>query len=336
MSIDSCTSVHNKETTVTLNTTLSYREYRERSCSAELSAVEQMYSRLDNEEGKSRLSLLRGCRSRAWFMRDKETGIVHVSSNACRLRWCPLCSGSRTAYITKSIEPWIQKQRFLRFLTLTLRHSNASLSNQIRYLYDSFRKLRNDKQFRKYCKGGIWFFQTKRDSTGEQWHPHIHALIVGKFIPHAWLSVKWVRITKNSNIVDIRAVKLAEKTAEYVARYAARPALLERYNLEERLDIFAAFHRLRLCGTWGKAREVSLSPPRSKVNARYECVGTWSTVTNLAKTNKIALTILKSWIYNTPLDEGLSVAPIDLWIDTGIEPDYTPYQPVHDYQPQFW
>lgn len=289
------------ETSVSPHIDTSYRAFRSRPVAKELSVSASMYSYLDNEHGLDRLSLLLCCRRYAWFAREKDTGRVLVASNSCRLRWCPICSKSRGYYLVNNVVPWAERQKKIRFLTLTLRHSSEPLPGQINRLYAAFSRLRKDKQFKTFCTGGIWFFQVKKSKDNKTWHPHLHCLITGKYIPTDWLSRKWLALTKSSKIVKILAVKNPDRAAEYVARYSARPVELSDYEFEERLSIFEAFHGRRLAGTWGSAKGLSLSPPRKVEENKYERLGSWDLIHHLSKTEPIALSILKAWADNTPI-----------------------------------
>ncbi|GAH90884.1 unnamed protein product [marine sediment metagenome] len=200
-------------------------------------------------------------------------------------------------------------------MTLTLKHSNAPLLTQIEKLYADFRKLRKDKQFKKYCTGGVWFFQIKLNKETGQWHPHIHCVIAGKYIPHGWLSQKWLDVTTSSSVVDIRLVHDPEKMANEVARYAARPAEMKNFPMDLRKEIFYAMHRRRLCGTWGIGKRVSLCPPRTVDKDKFEDLGSWSMVTGLREDLPEARAIFEAWRDQVPLGPGIKLRSIDSFID---------------------
>jgi len=316
---DRATSVHTIETSVLSANWPTYRDYRISYCAEEYQATLEMYSDLDIKHDKNRVELLTKCRRYAWFARSAETGQVHVCSNSCRQRWCPICAGGRSNYIVKSLEPWTQKVKHPRFLTLTLKHSNAPLFHQIDTLYRHFRNLRRDKQFKKYVSGGVWFFQVKLSDRSDQWHPHLHCLIQGKYLPHEWISRKWKRITKTSNVVDIRAVRNKSEVAKYVARYCARPTQLSKYPLELRQEIFEALHARRLCGKWGTAKGISLSPPKFVPEEKYTRLGSWSTIHSMRATSSEARLIVKCWLEHLCIPPGISLDYLDDFIDGKVD-----------------
>lgn len=309
------TQVHAIETTGEGRDYQSYRSYRAGFVSEELKATKELYEKIDSDDGKDRSKALNECRLYSFFARNVETNRVHVISNSCRLRWCPICSTGRTGYIIHNLTPWMKKIKVPRFMTLTMKHSNDSLSEQIGTLYRNFRTLRKHKWFRKYVRGGVWFFQVKLSVNGEQWHPHLHCIIQGDYIPKMELSKRWEQITGDSKIVDVKLVRDTENTAGYVARYSARPAQLSKYPNELRVEIFIAMHGRRLAGSWGTARGVSLSPPTKVDSDKYVRIGSWSTVLALRETNDDAKSIFKAWSMNTDLDPKVTCQWADDFID---------------------
>lgn len=330
------TRVHTEETSHPSPSYPTYRHYRESFCSEALAAAKLLYSYLDKFESGHRLHLLDACRRWAWFVRHKQSGMVHVASNSCRLRWCPICARSRSSYITHQLTPFLSTDSPKRFMTLTQKHSNAPLDFQIENLYRCFRLLRRNRQFSKLCSGGIWFFQVKRSADSQQWHPHLHCCLTGSYIPKDWLSKLWLKITKSSIVVDIKMIRNPEKVAEYVARYSASPVKLEDYSLDDMVTIFKALHGKRLAGTWGTAKGLSLSPPRYVPRGEYEKVGMWSTVHEMRVTSNEARAILKAYHTNQPLESGVSMKGIDDFIENlpsfgSVDTDTDVYQ-----QALFW
>lgn len=313
------TSVHTEETSVPLSSHQSYQTFRRSSCAAEFHAAEKMYLALDERDELQRVKLLSNCRRQAWFVRNVTNGKVHVASNACRLRWCPICSRAKSMYITHSVAPWIASYQTSRFLTLTLKHSNAPLRAQIDKLYADFRTLRKNTQFKGLCSGGVWFFQIKFIEETQSWHPHLHCILSGKYIPHEWLSQLWYKTTHSSTIVDIRIVRDPEKAANEVARYSATPAQLEKLDDSHQVEVFDAMHRRRMCGSWGEAKGVSLSPPKSVDKSKYEDLGSYFVVIGLADTDDNARQIYTAWVSDSSLKPGIKMTGADAWLDGRIE-----------------
>jgi len=237
-----------------------------------------MYARADVTEGACRTDLLNGCRTRAFFAINPETRQLKVISNACRLRWCPLCSGARQRVIAAATLEWLKQQPRPKFLTLTLKHTDAPLHDQITRLYDCFRKLRRQKIWKKNVSGGIWFFQIKLGADEVSWHPHLHIVLNGNYMRHAILKEIWHSITTDSTIIDIRSVKNAEKAAGYVARYAAKPCDMVPLSPRNRYELLVALHGRRICGAVGKAHGICLGQKRPDDGGDWIYIASWSTM----------------------------------------------------------
>jgi hypothetical protein len=293
---------------------------------AEWLAVRETYQEMDRSGSTSRTEHLDECRKIAYFVRDTESGKVRISANSCRLRWCPLCANTKKTFVAFNLKEWLATANYPKMVTLTMQHSNAPLGHQINHLYQSFRKLRKTKLFKRTVSGGVWFFQIKFNTTAQQWHPHIHALLTGKYIPHGLLSTLWLKITHTSHIVDIRPVRDFEKASFEVARYCARPSPVKDVPKEHRTELFASMHGRRLCGTWGTGRKLLLNQPREPNPGQWEYLGRWGTIRDNIETNLDAQQIYEAWIKNKPLPPNISLNELDNFID-GVPEEVEPEPP---------
>ena len=289
-----------------------YRKHRldERS-TLEMSAVRNHLERANKNFSLDRLD---SCRSRAFFVRQISTGKVRVQSRSCHVRFCPLCSAARSSTIRVNTEAWLKKQKFPKFITLTLKHTEDCLTWQIGRLYDSFKQLRRLKLFKKNVTGGIWFFElilTKKD----EWHPHLHIAIAGKYIPQKKLSQEWERITTDSPIVDIRMIKDAKIAANYISKYAVKPIQLHKLSDERIDDVFFALKKRRLCGTWGEAKQARLTAKPVIDRNDWEMIGSWNVVTALLDFDPDAKAIWRAYKTGDPLDENITLQEYDDFIE---------------------
>ena len=220
----------------------------------------EIYSHLDGNLGGKFSSRLMSCRKFAWFVQNSATKKLRVMSSRCKLRWCPICRDVSRRIVTRAVDEWLKVQDYPKMITLTLMHSDDPLQLQIKRLYDSFRKLRRRAYFQRLVTGGVWFFQLKYNQKTEQWHPHIHCLVAGKFLPHARLKALWHEITGDSYVIDVRPVRDLDNASTEVARYATSPADITGVDLHRALDIFYATKGRRICGSWGSAKKVTMKP----------------------------------------------------------------------------
>jgi len=151
---------------------------------------------------------------------------------------------------------------------------------------------------RKRIRGGIWFFQLKWIKKTESWHPHIHALIDSEFILHEQIRQRWLKLTKGSDIVDIRLCWSSDAAANHVARYATRPGTLSKVPYLERLELLVVMDGRRIVGKWGNASHVHLVPPKELDHAMWTNAGSWRDIHNKSLTFKAAKAIILAWKMN--------------------------------------
>lgn len=324
------TSLDAIETTKHLSMPSSYRGHSVSICDDEVKATREAYVDMGGRGSEQRLNAFDTCRHRAWFVRHEETGDVRVATKSCKLRWCPLCAKKKQWFLTQQFLPWAESVDKLKFLTLTLKHSNAPLHDQICNLYKFFQAFRKLKYLRDNMHGGVWFFQiTKSKKTG-QWHPHLHCLIDSNFMSQEKLSALWCRTTLGSIIVDIRSVSDMKRVAEYVGRYSARPSVLADMELVDRVELMTALHGRRLVGTWGTAKDTVLAMKKPDDASMWKYVGSWSTVWGTLSDDESARKIFNAWRMDKPLDEGVDMYHIET--SMGVLPPPTLLEPVENKQ----
>lgn len=305
----------NEQTTVQFDSQPTYGALLRHSCWPQYSAALRIYSLLDGGPENGRARRLQDCRQNAWFTRHLDTGEVRVAASACSLRWCPVCANARRNYVTHSVAEWLGSADHPKLITVTLKHTSAPLDHQIQHLYAFFRELRRRKEFKKAVTGGIWFFQITKSKDDCRWHPHIHALVTGLYLPRRRLSRMWCEITYGSVVTDIRAIYDPQKVANDVARYATSPGSLVNLPLDDALEMVEALHGRRICGTWGSARGISLRPKLEDEKGKWKSLGSWSVVMGMYNTSPDARAIVLSWKTGIFLPEGINCNDIDKAID---------------------
>ena len=305
-------SLDSEETSDQQGKRTSYRTFLASGCQRDLDFAESIYREWDRLDNKHRTSQFLQCKSAAWFVVHKVTREVRVQSHSCGLRWCPFCIKSRRYVITSSVTEWLKDRQRPRFITLTLRHRSAPLSEQIADLYYFFRQLRKTAFWRSNVKGGIWFFQVKKTKSGEYWHPHLHVLVEGNYMMQEALRELWRKITHGSYIVDIRAIKSVRKAAAYVARYASAPCRLLDCAFDDALEVVQALHGKRICGTFGSAKGVPLRKLPYDDREDWVTLDSFFNVSLGSSTDEFAATIWQCWVDNKPYTGKLPQPPPDL------------------------
>lgn len=262
----------------------------------------EIYADEDGSFGGKLSSRLQNCRRHACFVQHKVTKKLRVMSSRCKLRWCPICRDVQRMIVTQAVDKWLRCQKYPKMITLTLMHNDDPLQLQIKKLYDCFRKLRRRAYFQRLITGGVWFFQLKYNARTEEWHPHIHCLVAGKYLPHSRLKSLWHEITGDSFVVDIRPVKDLENAATEVARYATSPADLTQVDTDQALTIHYATKHKRICGSWGTAKKVTLKPTPQDDQDDWEKVADFYFVNVQKEFSKKALDFWKCYKRDLPYD----------------------------------
>ncbi len=293
--------VHTEESTPHPPPLPSYRDNLAIKAGDDFLTAEKLYEAVAQTGNSKPLEQFRSCRTNAWFVRHVETGIVKVVANACRLRWCPFCSNAKRWLVTKNVEQYLINHIDKRFLTLTVKHTDEPLENQIEKLYAHFRNLRRTVDWLYHVEGGVWFFQIKKTESTGQWHPHLHVLVSGRYWARQSLSALWHKVTGDSMVTDVRAIRDNRKAAEYVARYCSKPAVTADMTTEELLSMYHALLGRRLSGTFGNAKEIKLTTKVTTEHKKFVKLTTWYSVIDGMKDNTEYRDIYNAYVNRTPL-----------------------------------
>lgn len=182
-----------------------------------------------------------------------------LGGSSCRDRFCVPCSIDRSRCLATNVLKTLGK-RPARFVTLTLKQSDAHLREVLDRLYDSFRKLRTSAFWKKRVKGGCAFIEVKYSETNDAWNVHLHAIVHGRYIPKRDLSREWHKITGDSFIVDVRYIEDEARIGRYVVKYVAKAVNDTFINRKDYLDtVVTVMTGRRLCLTFGDWRGIKLT-----------------------------------------------------------------------------
>ena len=181
-----------------------------------------------------------------------------VRSEKCRDRWCVPCARERARALAATLADFVA-ERQTRFITLTLKSSTEPLIQLVDKLLDSFRKLRRNTIWKASQHGGAAFLEVKWNPQTNRWHPHLHVISQGRYIPQWKLRNAWYAITGDSFIVDVRLVKSRPDLCSYVTKYVASPVSHSVTNSHELLcEAMRALHGRRTATTFGTWRGLKL------------------------------------------------------------------------------
>ena len=152
-------------------------------------------------------------------------------ANFCKDRLCTTCQWRKSMrqYHTSMelAREALRRHPTIRFVFLTLTVPNVplgGLSKAIDDLFESWRRLYQRKEVKSAVKGYLRALEITYNHERDNWHPHIHAILV---VPSCYFSGKsyitrdrwlelWQEATRMSQItqVDIRKIKTGKKGVE--------------------------------------------------------------------------------------------------------------------------
>lgn len=213
------------------------------------------------------------CGAQLWAQWNPSTKEARLTCNKCKSRWCVACGNDRAALLAANLRDVMHGKR-CRFVTLTRRHSHATLADQIDALYEAFGKLRRREWWKTHVTGGAAFLEVKWSEVTGLWHPHLHLIVEGKFLPQQELSREWLAVTIDSSIVDVRDIPQAKDVARYVTKYVTKPAShTVTMDPDRFIEAIVSLKGRRLCLTFGTWRGIKLEdhdPPETG----WEPIGT--------------------------------------------------------------
>lgn len=221
---------------------------------------------------ESRLQSFDSCGSHCWVVRDAERpDRFRLVSDNCHDRFCQPCATARSHGIARALAPRVRGAPH-RHVVLTLRSTDESLDYLLRHLYASFTKLRRTKLWQGSIDGGCAFCEIKWIPAKRRWHPHLHCICEGRYLPKQALSDAWLACTGTSIIVHVGLIEDREKTIRYITKYASKPLHKSFSHLSDRLlEAVKALHGRRLCLTFGSWRGTPLMPAGDETDWVYVC-----------------------------------------------------------------
>lgn len=232
--------------------------------------------------GRGRLERWDGCGSDTQLYWHKSGSHVLAICFCCHDRFCWPCARTRSRRIAENLSRKIILARS-RFLTLTLSSDDTPLSQQITRLYRCFKTLRQDQWWGDNVTGGAAFLEVTLNKHTNRWHPHLHPLVQGNYLPQSVLSRKWLALTGNSPIVHIKLVPDARTIANYVCKYASKCIDDSVFDDPDKLqELMISLGGRRLCLTFGDWRGWKLLEAAQMDLSEYKSAGSLLDLTDAA------------------------------------------------------
>jgi len=189
---------------------------------------------------------------------EAETDCLIVEDR-CKSRSCMRCSRVRALQLMARGLRVIEFLQEPRFITLTLKSRREPLRAQLKRLSQSFARLRRSAPWKEHVDGGLYIVEVTRNQQSGLWHPHLHALVAGKYFPQRMLSNAWQIATGDSTVVHISKRDRPSTLARYLAKYVAKGSDATEWPRSALAEFAVAIHGLRLVQTFGSLHAVKLS-----------------------------------------------------------------------------
>ena len=207
-----------------------------------------------------RLDRFTRCGDVAWVLQStSDPSRYRLAANRCRDRMCVPCANEHRSTVCRNLREACAG-KVLRLLTLTLKSREIPLADLLRILNESWAVLRREMKREHGLLGGVAFLEITLNPTSRLWHPHLHVIFEGQWTPKAWIRERWLAITGDSFIVDVKPIADSNHAAGYVAKYASKTLSASVLNDPERMcEAVQALTGLRAFATFGSWTKLHLS-----------------------------------------------------------------------------
>lgn len=189
-----------------------------------------------------------------------------LRASYCKNRHCRPCAKARQGLITANVKKKLldgtdhPKDTF-RFFTLTLKHRDCPLDDQITRLRRCFTRLRQTKLWKKSQVGGVAMLECKVGEDG-LWHPHLHLIVEGSYVHSPTLRDEWFRITGDSHRIDVKSIDSAKDAVHYISKYVTKGTDDATWNDPQKaVEYIVCMRGQRVAATFGKWRGFKVTLP---------------------------------------------------------------------------
>jgi hypothetical protein len=174
----------------------------------------------------------------------------------CRDRLCSFCSEKRARACSVKATALVETFNAPRFITLTTKSRRQPLYHSLRHLLTAFARLRRTALWKTWVKAGIYALEVTYNPATRMWHPHLHIIADGEFIPQPQLKKLWQKLTGDSYIVHVKAIPDRGRAARYISAYVAKPLEVKSWDASAIREYASTLHGARMIQTFG-----AIKPP---------------------------------------------------------------------------
>ncbi len=153
---------------------------------------------------------------------NRDTSEIRIQEYRCKLRICSYCGRARAQQLKAKMLPLVEKMNSPRMIGFSLVSNNDNLRDQFNRLVESFAKLRRSKLWKAHFSKGFYTLEATHNRQTDQWHPHIHGIVDGDFVPQKSLVKLWREITTDSCIVFVKLCRSHRQGINYITKYITK------------------------------------------------------------------------------------------------------------------
>ena len=194
---------------------------------------------------------LAGCSSTVLITHSMAAGTTRPWMPRCNSRLCPFCGQSKARKVADKLHALITRMDAPRHVTLTYRSNTNPLRLQLKQLRAAAANMRRSPLWKKHVLGGSYSIEVTRNAETGLWHPHLHLIIDGTYMPQKLLARLWADVMPGGEHVWITKVDDARNAAWEVAKYIGKPPLVKGWPAAAIREFAQATHGTRMIQTFG-------------------------------------------------------------------------------------
>jgi len=202
------------------------------------------------------------CGRSVQFVIDPDTRNLSRHTTTCNVRLCPICGKKRARKVAEKMILMVRTMREPRHLVLTVKSESTDLRSQLTNLRGWFAKLRATAWVKAAMSSGVYTIEATVNPRTGLWHPHLHVIYDGAYMPHKRLRIRWHEITGGSEIVWIEAVHERQGAVNELCKYVGKPQRSDTWTDALLVDYARAVHGARMVQTFGKKPAVAVDDAR--------------------------------------------------------------------------
>lgn len=206
------------------------------------------------EDLKRQARRMAGCAASVHLYIDDDAEQVHEYVHRCKSRLCPFCARARSAHVADQMQAIVDRMQTPKTLVLTVKSTNTPLVEQLANLRNWFTKFRRTPFWSQNVASGVYTVEVTINEKTGLWHPHLHIIFDGPYMPWKVIQRLWHEITDGSEIVHITQVYNRQGAVNELTKYIGKPQDADTWTDAQLREYAAATKGARMIQTFGRRK----------------------------------------------------------------------------------